>query len=128
MAQCMNMAKGSPTLTVASKDHRGCWRGVTSKVVVRPFLADATRMFSSRGPRFLGFQVLLSQSLLTRSVSYNVLSTTRRRLLSRGRQHTGNWGLALSAQAILEEYTECLCGTAFLCRRNWMVDLHLFVN
>jgi hypothetical protein len=29
MAQCTNMVKGSPTLTVASKDHRGCCRGVT---------------------------------------------------------------------------------------------------
>jgi hypothetical protein len=25
----MNMVKGSPPLTVASKDHRGCWTGVT---------------------------------------------------------------------------------------------------
>jgi hypothetical protein len=25
----MNMVKGSPTLTVASKDYRCCWRGVT---------------------------------------------------------------------------------------------------
>jgi hypothetical protein len=73
MAQHMNMAKGSSTLTVASKDHRGYWRGVTCKAVVYPFLADATGMFSSRGPRFLVFQVLLSQSLMTRSVSYNVI-------------------------------------------------------
>jgi hypothetical protein len=29
MAQCMNTVKGSPALTVASKNHRGCWRGVT---------------------------------------------------------------------------------------------------
>jgi hypothetical protein len=29
MAQCTNTAKGSPTQTMASKDHRGCWRGVT---------------------------------------------------------------------------------------------------
>jgi hypothetical protein len=28
----------------------------------------------------------------------------------------GNRGLALSAQAILKEYTECLYGIAFLCR------------
>jgi hypothetical protein len=29
VAQCMNAAKGSPSLTVASNDHRGYWRGVT---------------------------------------------------------------------------------------------------
>jgi hypothetical protein len=73
MAQRMNMAKGSPALTMASKDHRGCARGVTSKAVVCPFLADATGMFSSRGPRFLGFQVFLSQSLMTSSISYDVI-------------------------------------------------------
>jgi hypothetical protein len=73
MVQCMNMAKGSPALTVASMDHRGCWRGVTSKVVVHPFLADGTGMFSSRGPGFLVFQVLLSQLLITRSVSCDVI-------------------------------------------------------
>jgi hypothetical protein len=73
MAQHTNMAKGSPTLTVASKDHRGCWRGITCKAVVYPFLADATGKFSSRGPRFLVFQVLLSESLMTRSISCDVI-------------------------------------------------------
>jgi hypothetical protein len=29
MAQCMNMVKGSSALTMASKDYRGCSRGVT---------------------------------------------------------------------------------------------------
>jgi hypothetical protein len=29
MAQCTNAVKGSPTLTVASTDHRDYWRGVT---------------------------------------------------------------------------------------------------
>jgi hypothetical protein len=69
----MNTAKGSATLTVPSKDHRGCWRGVTYKAVVYPFLADDTGSFSSRGPRFLVLQVLLSQSLMTRNVSCDVM-------------------------------------------------------
>jgi hypothetical protein len=34
-----------------------------------PFLADTTGIFSSRGPRFLVFQVLLIQLLMTRSIS-----------------------------------------------------------
>jgi hypothetical protein len=71
--QRMNTVKGSPALTVASKDHRGCWGGITGKAVVCPSLTDATGSFSSRGPRFLVFQVLLSQSLITRSISYNVM-------------------------------------------------------
>jgi hypothetical protein len=29
MAELTNTVMGSPTLTVATKDHRGCWRGVT---------------------------------------------------------------------------------------------------
>jgi hypothetical protein len=73
MAQCMNTVKGSPTLTMASKNHRGCWRGVTSKAVVCPFLTDTTGTFSSQGPRFLVFQVLLSQSLMTRSISCDII-------------------------------------------------------
>jgi hypothetical protein len=73
MAQRTNTAKGSPALTVASKDYRSCWRGVTSKAVVYPFLTNATGMFSSQGPRFLVLQVLLSQSLMTRSISYDVI-------------------------------------------------------
>jgi hypothetical protein len=73
MAQHINMVKGSPALTVASKDYRGSWRGVISKAVVYPFLADATRMFSSQGQRFLVFQVLLHQSLMTRSISCDVI-------------------------------------------------------
>jgi hypothetical protein len=72
-AQCTNMVKSSPALTAASKDHRACLRGVSCKAVVCPFLADATRTFSSRGPRFLVFQVLLSQLLMTRSISYDVM-------------------------------------------------------
>jgi hypothetical protein len=37
MVQCMNTVKGSPALTMASKDHRGYWRGVT--VICSPRLS-----------------------------------------------------------------------------------------
>jgi hypothetical protein len=73
MAQRTNTVKGSPALTVAGKDYRGCWRGVTSKAVFHPFLAETIGIFSSQGPRFLVFQVLLSQLWMTRSVSYDVI-------------------------------------------------------
>jgi hypothetical protein len=74
MAEHMNTAKGSPALTVASNYDRGCWRGVPSKAVVCPFVTDTTGMFSSRGLRFLVFQVLLSRSLMTRSISSDIIS------------------------------------------------------
>jgi hypothetical protein len=71
MAQHMNMAKGIPALTVASKDHRGYWRGFTV-IGCPPLACRHHRDILELRPKVLSIPgSLLSQILMTGSVSYD---------------------------------------------------------